>query len=257
MTTSLHCAVVDDPARVEGILQLAAQARERSSGRVAFTSSPEADALLNDLQHHPHAFVLGCLMSRQVRAEKAWILPWAFRERSGSFEIAALARLTEPEVLHHMVHPTPLHRLPMAGVFRDGVQRIVSIYGGDASRMWSGSPPSAAIVRRFLEFRGAGPKIATMAANLLVSLLGVPVSDRYSIDISPDRHIRRVFSRLGFVPNDADDDVIIYRARELSPEYPGAFDLLFWEVGRNTCRPENPQCTACVLAARCPRGHAT
>ena len=50
---------------------------------------------------------------------------------------------------------------------------------------------------RRLEFRGAGPKIATMAANLLARHLKVPFSDYYSIDISVDVQVRRVLSRLG------------------------------------------------------------
>ncbi len=91
-----------------------------------------------------------------------------------------------------------------------------------------------------------------MAANLLVSLLRVPVSDRYSIDISPDRRVRRVFSKLGFVPEDADNEMIIYRARELSPEYPGAFDLLLWEVGGETCGSKKTLCSSCQLCELCP-----
>ncbi|MGV8038576.1 MAG: hypothetical protein AB2L07_00330 [Thermoanaerobaculaceae bacterium] len=93
-----------------------------------------------------------------------------------------------------------------------------------------------------------------MAANLLVSLLGVPVSDGVSIDISPDRHVQQVFSRLGFVPTDGDNDLIVLRAPELSPEYPGVFDMLVWEVGRETCPPENPKCSAWRLRAVCPVG---
>lgn len=66
-----------------------------------------------------------------------------------------------------------------------------------------------------------------------------------------ERHVQRVFSRLGFVAGNADNDLIIYRARELFPEYPGAFDLLFWEVGRSTCRHEGPDRAVCPLADLC------
>ncbi|MFN8524828.1 MAG: hypothetical protein U0821_17160 [Chloroflexota bacterium] len=89
-------------------------------------------------------------------------------------------------------------------------------------------PSSATIVRRFLQFRGAGPKIATMAANILVRDFKIPVSDRYSIDISADVHVRRVFTRLRLIGRDASDEELIYRARELNPAYPGVFDLPIW-----------------------------
>lgn len=38
---------------------------------IEFTGVAEADALLNNLTEYPHAFVLACVMDRQIRAEKA------------------------------------------------------------------------------------------------------------------------------------------------------------------------------------------
>jgi hypothetical protein len=37
-----------------------------------------------------------------------------------------------------------------------------------------------------------------MAANVLVRNYKVPLKDYFSIDISPDTHIKRVFYRMGF-----------------------------------------------------------
>lgn len=48
---------------------------------IQFTKVHEADALLNDLEVHPHAFVLACVMDRQVRAEKAWLVPYRISEK--------------------------------------------------------------------------------------------------------------------------------------------------------------------------------
>lgn len=221
---------------------------------VHFTADQDANQLLNDLSGHPHAFVLACLMDRQIRTERAWLIPHELRKRLGHFDFPYLARQTAQIFADAMRQPTPLHRFPdkMGVITAQAIQRIATYYAGDAARIWTGSPPSAAIVRRFLEFDGAGAKIATMAANILVRDFRVPVSDKYSIDVSVDVHVRRVFARLGFVDSPKyDERIYIYRARELWPEYPGIFDLAVWTVGRSVCHPVQPACRACSLSDLC------
>lgn len=236
---------------------LIAQAKEKlaaPAGPVVFTGRQQADALLNDLAAYPHAFLFACLMDRQMKAEKAWAIPFELQERLRGFDFARLAQLTESDCDHVMTHPQPLHRFStkMSRTLYLAIRRVDDVYSGDAAQIWAGNPSSAGIVRRFLEFDGAGPKIAAMAANILVRDFRVHVSDRYSIDISADVHIRRVFARLGLVPDGADENLVIFRARELWPQYPGIFDLALWELGRNICRPLAPQCSTCDLEEWCP-----
>lgn len=50
---------------------------------------------------------------------------------------------------------------------------------------------------------------------------------------------------MGFVPQDASNEDVLYRARDMYPDYPGVFDLVLWDLGRTLCRPENPACTSC------------
>jgi endonuclease III len=140
----------------------------------------------------------------------------------------------------------------MADIFYAAIQMIDEKYFGDASRIWQDRPSSAGIVRRFLEFKGAGPKIATMAANILVRDFKIPVSDKYSIDISPDVHVRRSFERLGLIREGASVEELIYTARELNPDYPGVFDLAAWEIGRNWCHQRIPECSECYMNKQCP-----
>jgi len=230
-------------------------ALRRPPAPVDFVPLAEANTLLNDLEHHPHAFVLACLVDRQDIAERAWTLPYRLGERVGSWELADLAALSPEAIAKHILEPDALHRYPvtMAPVVYAALQRIVSQYGGDAGCLWADSPSSAAVVRRFLEFNGCGPKIATMAANILVRDFRVPVSDRYSIDVSVDVHVRRVMRRLGLVRPDCSDEEIIYRAREMNPKFPGVIDLGLWELGRSSCRPKSPTCEACNVEQLCPR----
>jgi endonuclease III len=221
---------------------------------ISFTEDSNADTLLNDIDNYPHAFVLACLMDRQQKATKCWLIPYRIQQKIGSFEFKNLARLSQARITTLMTKPEPLHRFTeiMAGVFYRGIRQIELQYAGDASKIWDNTPSSATIVRRFLEFDGAGQKIATMAANLLVRHFKIPVSDKYSIDVSVDVHVRRVFRRLGFVRNKASNEEIIYTARELNPAYPGVFDLPTWEVGQAWCHEQNPECLKCYLRKHCP-----
>jgi endonuclease III len=109
------------------------------------------------------------------------------------------------------------------------------------------------VVYEFLQFKGCGKKIATMAANILARQFKIPFSDYYSIDISPDVHILRVMRRTGLVDNNADLDSIIYKARELNPEFPGIIDFSCWEIGRTWCRPSNPNCNECIINSECKK----
>jgi len=227
---------------------------------VVFTGDPDADVLLNDLENHPHAFVLACIMHQQIKAEKAWLIPYAIRDRLGTFAFNNLRRLSIEEVTSLMRQPSALHRFAdrMSRFLHAGIQRIGRDYGGDAARIWSGRPASDEMIRRFLEFDGVGPKIACMTANILVRDFKIPVRDKYCIDISADVHVQRVFARLGLVSSEGEGspELTIYRARELNPEYPGVFDLSVWEIGREWCRPTAPLCPACYMNRHCPTASA-
>jgi len=42
--------------------------------KLDFTPDQKANDLLNKLEEFPHAFVLACIMDRQITAERAWII---------------------------------------------------------------------------------------------------------------------------------------------------------------------------------------
>ncbi len=230
---------------------------------VEFSKEPDADALLNDLDHHPHAFVLACVMDRQIKAERAWVIPHRIAQALGGFSISMLSALSLAAVRLLLTKPENLHRFPerMSRNFHSAIDRIATVYGGDASRIWRDEPASAEVVLGFLQFRGVGPKIATMATNILARDFKVPLRDYYSIDISADVHVKRVFRRLGLVSDGAKLEEVIYRARALNPEFPGLVDLPAWEIGREWCRPKTPHCVECYMRTVCPThtmasGHA-
>lgn len=220
---------------------------------IQFTKVPEADALLNDLNAHPHAFVLACVMDRQIKAEKAWLIPYRISEKLHGFSMARLSSLSRADVDRLMAQPEPLHRFVdrMSKYFQSAVQRISNDYAGDAARIWTGRPSSVEVVYRFLTFEGIGPKIGSMAVNILARDFKIPFADYFSIDISADVHVRRVFARLGLCAADASTEQVIYKAKALHPEFPGLMDLPCWEIGRNWCKSRGPECTGCYMSDLC------
>jgi len=219
-----------------------------------FTENADADKLLDDLQNFPHAFTLACVMDRQVGANRAWMIPYEVSQEIGGFSFKQLLNLSL-EQANDIFRKRSLHRFPsvMAKNFYLAVQRIHSDYGDNAASIWTENLRSGTIVRRFLAFKGAGVKIATMAANILARDFKVPMQDLNCIDISPDVQVRRVFTRLGLISKEAKEADILYCARELNPEYPGVFDLPCWELGQELCRPTNPLCLQCFLSQLCPK----
>ena len=225
----------------------------------AFSEScgiPEADALVNNLKEFPHAFVLACLMDRQGGWKKAWQVPYKISQRLGEFSMAALSGLSQERITELMSQPEKLvfRFNVMSEVFHSAIQRITNEYGGDASRVWTGKPSSSDVVYRFLQFKGAGPKIATMATNILARDYKVEFSDYCSLDISVDVHVLRVFKRLGLCRSNASNEEVIYKARALSPDYPGRLDLPCWVIGKNWCKVEESKrdCRSCCMSDLCP-----
>ena len=227
-----------------------AEERDRFAGYAA------ANALLTNLEKTPHAFALACVMDKQIQAKRAWEIPYKIStsKEIGSFSMRALKK-PSADVWRKLFKKYSLHRHheKMAGEFYLAVHHIADKYKGDAAKIWSGKPRSATVVCRFLEFHGVGQKISTMAANILVRRFRVKMSDYRAIDISVDVHIRRVVKRMGLVPEYAADEMIIWKAREMNPEYPGIIDHACWRIGRDFCRPTNPDCAHCPANANCQK----
>jgi endonuclease III len=59
--------------------------------------------------------------------------------------------------------------------------------------------------------------------------------------------------RTGLVENNATNEQIIYKARELYPLYPGIIDLPCWEMGRTYCDMHNPKSEKCTIADVCAK----
>lgn len=223
---------------------------------IVLVTDKEKNKLVCDIANYPHAFVLACAMDRQITADRAWSIPYEIKQTLGTFSIDVLYNVPLNE-FKRIFNEKKLHRFndDMATVFYNAVHKIVEEYDGDASNIWKGNPSSATVVSRFLDFDGMGIKISTMATNILSRDFKIPLSDYYSIDISPDIHVKRLFKRMGLIKKKDINNVdkIIYKARSINPEFPGIIDLTCWKLGRSVCRPTSPKCNECILKDLCPK----
>lgn len=169
-------------------------------------------------------------MDVQISYEKVWIIPYKVYKDLGYFDMYKLHK-QGLDYYKDFFNDKKLHRFnnDKAEIFYNAIARIIKYYDGDASKIWKDSPSSASIVYKFFEFKGCGQKIANMAANTLANQFKIEMSDYKNIDISADVHIIRVIYRLGFIEferyNQLEDDkkklLVIHKARELNPQFPG------------------------------------
>lgn len=54
------------------LLSLSKEFIKKSPDTVHFVDDENQNKLLNDLNNYPHAFLLACIMDRQITAERAW-----------------------------------------------------------------------------------------------------------------------------------------------------------------------------------------
>lgn len=216
----------------------------------SFSGVCEADELL---ESDPNAFLIGLLFTQGIPAERAWAGPWLLSQRMGGLAPAYLA--SHPEEVRSAFQQAPmLHR------FKETLPRWVSAaalilcerYGGDASRVWPPGSSVPEVIERLSEFPGIGRKKAVMGAEILMRHFGVELEGKEHGQVAYDIQVRRVFLRSGLVDTDT-RAAIEAVALAACPESPGTLDLPAWLIGRETCRPRQPLCDRCRLAAVCPR----
>ncbi|MEI0477123.1 iron-sulfur cluster loop [Brachyspira pulli] len=229
---------------------------------VHFLDDKEANTFLNKLEKYPHAFVLGCLMDVQMGSEKAWIIPYKIYKDLGYFDIYKL-KDKGLDYYKDFFNNNNLHRFnnKKSETFYEAIDRIIKYYNGDASKIWENKPNSFLVVSRFLEFKGCGQKVASMATNILANQFKINMIDYSSIDISADFHVIRVMYRLGFIEferynqleNEKKKLLVICKARELNPTFPGKIDFVCWKIGRDYCHEKNPDCDKCYMNKVCAK----
>ena len=236
----------------EELIARAESIRRQPRKPVEYAKDENSDRLINDLENYPSAFFIGVLVDRQIKSERAWRIPLEILHYFRTLDPHKLSQV-DPVEISALFKRRQLHRFndEMSRIVVEAMCVLVKDYDGNAANIWNGNPSSALVIYRFLQFRGVGQKLATMAANLLARDFKVPFSDYYSIDISLDVHVKKVFTRLGLVDEKASPEQLIFCARSMSPEYPGLLDYGAFRIGRDFCKPTNPDCSNCYLRSLC------
>lgn len=261
---------------VEALLQFAETLKNRETDFLLKRGSEE-HKLITDIEKHPHAFVIGCVLDRQIDAGKAWAAPYKLKKRIGNFSFSKLRQLTQEDWKKYLgpqdsdpenpqdSDPEKIHRFwktIMPECLHSAIQVIdrYSKGSGDARCMWTGDNLLGEdVVCRFKRIRGVDDKIANMAVRILVTRFNRPI-ETASIDISVDRHVARVVRRLGLIDKDTpkhrQKKVIVDKARELHPDFPALIDLPIFIIGRDYCHETNPNCGECPMAKLCDYARA-
>jgi endonuclease III len=179
--------------------------------------------------------------------------PWLLQERLGHLDLERLAS-DESAVRRAVQRPPMLHRFKntLPCWISSAARRLLDEYAGDALRIWAEGSHVLAVTERLAAFDGIGRKKAVMAVEILQRHFGVTLDGRQFGQVAYDVHVRRVFLRSGLADRDT-PEAIESAAASAYPDAPATLDLAAWLVGRQACRPKNPDCDRCRLGQSCAR----
>ena len=137
------------------------------------TGDPAADALLSE---NANALLVGMVLDQQVPLEKAFSGPAVIAERmSGTFDVAAIAELSEEDFVALCAQRPAIHRFPgsMAKRVRQVCQRLVQNYDSDVERLYAQASTGAELKAALSSLPGFGEQKAAIFTALLGKQRGV------------------------------------------------------------------------------------
>jgi uncharacterized HhH-GPD family protein len=143
-----------------------------------FTDDPKACELI---AADPFALLVGFAIDQQVPVQKAFAGPLVLKERLGTLDPKKLAGIDLTEAF---VTKPAIHRFPaaMATRVRELAAVVADEYDGDASRIWTEAPDSAALKKRI----GALPGFGEMKVKALSSVLANHYGVTAAKELVPD-----------------------------------------------------------------------
>lgn len=214
-----------------------------------------AELILND----PNAFLIGSIFDYQIPFRKAWEAPFKLKQRLGHLDIAIIASMTFDDLypaIYGDGKGKSLHRFNsiLTKKTLSACKQLVEKYDGTAANIWPDRTSASVVMARLEQFEGISQKIGNMMVRLLGTWFGVHLLEWNKIDIAVDRHVERVFRRTGLIgnTNQITKKLIIEKARELCPDFPGKLDDPAFNIGEKWCNEQRPLCDVIKDGLTCP-----
>ena len=207
----------------------------------------------------PNAFLIGSIFDYQIPFRKAWEAPFKLKQRLGHLDVATIASM-EFDDLHAVIYGdrkgNSLHRFNsiLTRKVISACKQLVEKYDGSAENIWPDGSSASAVMARLENFDGISQKIGNMMVRLLGTWFGVHLTEWNRIDIAVDRHVERVFRRTGLISNGSQltKKLVIEKARELCPDFPGKLDDPAFNIGEKWCNEQRPLCDEVKEGRTCP-----
>jgi uncharacterized HhH-GPD family protein len=140
-----------------------------------FTGNQEADTLI---AKEPLALLIGFALDQQVPVQTAFTGPLKLKQRLGTLDAKAIARM-DPARLEEAFREKPaVHRFPgnMARRVQELCATIVDDYGGSADRVWSDAGDADELRARIQGLPGFGNMKVIALGSVLAKRFGVPAA---------------------------------------------------------------------------------
>ena len=213
-------------------------------------TSKEKDLIAGDW----NAFLIALICDQSVKEEVAWRLPYRLLERLGYLDLKKIvSEENSVKSLELIIKKKPaLHRFPkkVAEYIYSAMHDVVSIYNGNVSLIWKEDKNAGHVIEKLKKFKGISHKKAALGVLILMRDFNLKFDNLEQVDIAADVHVTRVFSKMGLVENGA-PELVVKKAREINPEFPGSLSSAFWVVGRNYCHSDKPNCDSCPFLKFC------
>jgi len=205
-----------------------------------------------------HRLVFGMISNRMTRYEDALALPERLCGRLGYHDILeCLLDHTPEQIAETIAAPKALHRYPMriATSLCASARQIESDWKCDIRTMWAEDECLGRdLVVRLMTLHGVGEKISNLTARvLMLNFAGVKCWDGIaSLRPSPDRHVLRVFNRLGLIDGEDDVQGLFAAAERCRPFESVACDGA-WIIGLSwKCGTSDAMCRGNESGEKCP-----
>jgi uncharacterized HhH-GPD family protein len=136
---------------------------------LSFTDDDEACRLLAT---DPFALLVGFALDQQITVQQAFAGPLRIKQRAGTLDPAALARMDLEPVFKEK---PAVHRFPgsMAKRIQELAATIADEYGGEAARLWTEAADADDLRARLRALPGFGDMKVRTLADVLANRFGV------------------------------------------------------------------------------------